>query len=67
VRTFSAYEGTTPPGTGSDIEWDWYKQTWVPWKHKEIGNPFTQPAQNQQAQAVADTIDAQLYWLENLI
>ncbi len=67
VRTFSAYEGTNPPNTGADIDWDWYKQTWVPWKHKEIGNPFTQPAQNQQAQAVADTIDAQLYWLQNLI
>lgn len=67
VRTFSAYDGTTPPNTGSDVNWSWYKQTWVPWKHKEIGNPFTQPDPEDQDDAVADTIDAQLWWLQNLI
>lgn len=66
IRTFSAYNGTTPPSTGTDIDWGWYKQTWVPWEHKEIGNPFTQPAVADQPAAVADTIDAQLWWLENL-
>ena len=67
VRTFSAYNGSNPPSTGTDINWSWYKQTWVKWKHKEIGNPFTQPDPADQPAAVADTIDAQLWWLENLI
>ncbi len=67
VRAFSAYNGTTPPNTGTDIDWGWYKQTWVPWKHKEIGNPFTEPSRSNRPAAVADTIDAQLWWLENQI
>ena len=67
IRTFSAYNGSNPPGTGTDIDWGWYKQTWVPWKHKEIGNPFTQPDSGDRPAAVADTIDAQLWWLQNLI
>ncbi|MBQ9817788.1 MAG: hypothetical protein IJM59_10065 [Proteobacteria bacterium] len=65
IRTFSGYSGSTPPGTGSDIDWGWYKQTWVPWAHKEIGNPYTRPAEGDRPQAIADTIDAQLWWLQN--
>ena len=67
IRAFSAYNGTTPPNTGTDIDWGWYKQTWVPWKHKEIGNPFTEPTPANQDAAIADTIDAQLWWLQNQI
>ena len=67
VRAFSAYNGSTPPNTGTDIDWGWYKQTWVPWKHKEIGNPFTEPDEDDQPAAIADTIDAQLWWLQNQI
>ncbi len=65
VRTFSAYEGTKPPSKGTDIDWGWYKQTWVPWKHLEIGNPYLKPDKKDIPQVVSETIDSQLYWLEN--
>ncbi len=66
IRAFSAYSGS-PPGTGSNLEWGWYKQKWVKWDHKEIGNPYTEPKSSNQAAAVADTIDAQLTWLDGLL
>ncbi|MGI5861878.1 MAG: hypothetical protein ACOX6T_07430 [Myxococcales bacterium] len=66
IRAFSAYSGT-PPKTGSNLDWGWYKQTWVRWKHKEIGNPYTEPKSSDRPQAIAETIDAQLTWLGNLL
>lgn len=63
IRTFSAYSGSSPPTTGSNLDWGWYRQTWVKWKHKEIGNPYTEPASSDRSRAVAETIDAQLSWL----
>jgi hypothetical protein len=63
IRTFSAYSGSSPPGTGSNLDWGWYRQTWVRWKHKEIGNPYTEPDSSDRSTAVAETIDAQLSWL----
>ncbi len=65
IRAYSAYEGSKPPSTGTDIDWGWYKQTWVPWKHKEIGNAFTEPDRNDIPDVVADTIDAQLWHIES--
>lgn len=67
IRAFSAYAGSSPPKTGSNLDWGWYKQTWVRWKHKEIGNPYTEPSSSNQARAVAETIDAQLTWLDGLL
>ncbi|WP_338864796.1 hypothetical protein [Myxococcus stipitatus] len=64
IRAFSGYAGASPPSTGTNLDWGWYKQTWVKWKHKEIGNPYTDPSASEQAQAVADTIDAHLTWLD---
>ncbi|WP_342375156.1 hypothetical protein NVS55_28155 [Myxococcus stipitatus] len=64
IRAFAGYAGASPPSTGTNLDWGWYKQTWVKWKHKEIGNPYTDPSASEQAQAVADTIDAQLTWLD---
>lgn len=64
VRAFSAYEGTTPPDKGTNIDWGWFKQTWVPWAHKEVGSAFIVPDEGDRPQAVADTIDAQLSWLK---
>lgn len=66
IRAFSAYSGS-PPKTGSNLDWGWYKQTWVRWKHKEIGNPYTEPSAANRAQATAETIDAQLTWLGGLL
>jgi hypothetical protein len=63
IRAFSAYSGASPPKTGSNLDWGWYRQTWVKWKHKEIGNPFTEPDSSDRSTAVAETIDAQLSWL----
>lgn len=67
IRAFSAYSGSTPPGTGSALDWGWYKQTWVQWKHKEIGNPYTEPSSSNQPRAIAETIDAQLTWLDGFL
>jgi hypothetical protein len=67
IRTFSAYSGSSPPKTGSNLDWGWYKQNWVSWKHKEIGNPFTEPSASDQPRAVAETLDAQLTWLDGLL
>lgn len=67
VRAFSAYEGEEPPDEGTDIDWGWYKQTWLPWAHKEIGSAYVVPDEEDQPQAVADTIDAQLSWLKGLL
>ncbi|WP_237079427.1 hypothetical protein [Myxococcus xanthus] len=64
IRAFSGYAGSTPPSTGTNLDWGWYKQTWVKWQHKEIGNPYTDPSASDQAQAVAETIDAHLTWLD---
>lgn len=64
IRAFSGYAGTSPPSTGTNLDWGWYKQTWVKWKHKEIGNPYTEPSSSEQAQVVAETIDAHLTWLD---
>lgn len=64
IRAFSAYAGSSPPKTGSNLDWGWYTQRWVKWKHKEIGNPYTEPASSDRARAVAETIDAQLTWLD---
>jgi hypothetical protein len=63
IRAFSAYSGASPPKTGSNLDWGWYRQTWVKWKHKEIGNPYTEPNSSDRSRAVAETIDAQLAWL----
>jgi hypothetical protein len=63
IRTFSAYSGSSPPSTGSNLDWGWYRQTWVEWQHKEIGNPYTEPDSSDRSRAVAETIDAQLSWL----
>ncbi|MBL0693498.1 hypothetical protein JJE73_07750 [Comamonas sp. JC664] len=67
IRAFTAYNGATPPSTGTNLDWGWYKQTWVKWQHKEIGNPYTDPSASEQAQAVADTVDAHLTWLNGLL
>jgi len=67
VRAFSAYEGTTPPKTGTNINWGWYKQKWVPWAHREIGSAYVIPDEADQDQVVSDTIDSQLWWLENVL
>jgi hypothetical protein len=67
VRTFSAYNGNTPPETGENIDWGWYRQVWVPWAHTEIGNPYLKPDEKDISQAVADTIDANLQWMENIL
>jgi hypothetical protein len=67
IRTFSAFAGSAPPGTGTHLDWGWYRQSWVRWQHKEIGNPYTEPSTADQPQAVADTIDAQLTWLDGLL
>jgi hypothetical protein len=64
IRAFSAYSGSSPPKTGSNLDWGWYKQNWVKWKHKEIGNPYTEPSSSERAQAVSETLDAQLTWLD---
>ncbi|NOK02285.1 hypothetical protein HNV27_11815 [Myxococcus xanthus] len=64
IRAFSGYAGSTPPSTGTNLDWGWYKQTWVKWQHKEIGNPYTDPSASDQAQAVAETVDAHLTWLD---
>ncbi|HEY3444814.1 MAG TPA: hypothetical protein VGK67_00565 [Myxococcales bacterium] len=66
IRAFAAYSGS-PPSTGSNLDWGWYKQTWVKWAHKEIGNPYTEPSSGNQALAVSQTIDAQLTWLDGLL
>ncbi|WNG58794.1 hypothetical protein F0U59_31725 [Archangium gephyra] len=63
IRAFSAYSGS-PPSTGSNLDWGWYKQTWVKWQHKEIGNPYTEPSSSDQPRVVSETIDAQLTWLD---
>jgi hypothetical protein len=67
IRAFSAYSGSSPPGTGSNLDWGWYKQTWVRWKHKEIGNPYTEPSSSDQPRVIAETLDAQLTWLDGLL
>ena len=67
IRAFSAYSGSSPPNTGSNLDWGWYKQNWVRWKHKEIGNPYTEPSSSDQPRAIAETIDAQLTWLDGLL
>lgn len=67
IRAFSAYAGTSPPKTGSNLDWGWYKQSWVRWAHKEIGNPYTEPSASDQPRVVAETIDAQLTWLDGLL
>lgn len=67
IRTFSAYSGSTPPSTGTDLNWGWYKQNWVRWKHKEIGNPYTEPSTSDQPRVIAETIDAQLTWLDGYL
>lgn len=67
IRAFAAYSGSTPPGTGSNLDWGWYKQTWVRWEHKEIGNPYTEPSSSNQPRVIAETIDAQLTWLDGLL
>ncbi|NVJ03287.1 hypothetical protein HV824_34985 [Myxococcus sp. AM009] len=64
IRAFSGYAGSTPPSKGTNLDWGWYKQTWVKWKHKEIGNPYSDPSASDQAQAVAETVDAHLTWLD---
>jgi len=66
IRAFAAYSGT-PPKTGSNLDWGWYKQTWVKWDHKEIGNPYTEPSTSDQPLAISQTIDAQLTWLDGLL
>ncbi|HYI01242.1 hypothetical protein [Hyalangium sp.] len=66
IRTFSAYAGT-PPSTGSALEWGWYKQSWVRWKHKEIGNPYTEPSSSDRPRVIAETLDAQLTWLDSFL
>ena len=66
IRAFSAYSGS-PPKTGSNLDWGWYKQTWVRWKHKEIGNAYTEPSSSDQPAVINQTIDAQLTWLGNLL
>lgn len=63
IRAFSAYAGSSPPKKGTNLDWGWYRQTWVKWKHKEIGNPYTEPRSSDRSRAVAETIDAQLSWL----
>ncbi|RKH07009.1 hypothetical protein D7V97_21870 [Corallococcus sp. CA053C] len=67
IRAFSGYAGTTPPSTGTNLDWGWYKQTWVKWQHKEIGNPYTDPSASEQPLAISETIDAQLTWLDGLL
>ena len=67
VRTFSAYNGDTPPEVGENIDWGWYRQIWVPWAHTEIGNPYSKPDEKDIPQVVADTIDANLQWMENIL
>jgi len=67
IRAFSAYSGSTPPATGSALDWGWYKQTWVRWKHKEIGNPYTEPSSSDQPRVIAETLDAQLTWLDGFL
>jgi hypothetical protein len=67
IRAFSAYSGSSPPSKGSDLDWGWYKQTWVRWKHKEIGNPYTEPDASEQPRVVSETLDAQLTWLDGLL
>lgn len=67
IRAFSAYSGSTPPSTGSNLDWGWYKQTWVRWKHKEIGNPYTEPSSSDQPRVIAETLDAQLTWLDGFL
>lgn len=64
IRAFSGYAGSAPPSTGTNLDWGWYKQTWVKWQHKEIGNPYTDPSASDQAQVVAETVDAHLTWLD---
>ncbi|ACY14682.1 hypothetical protein [Haliangium ochraceum] len=63
IRAFSAYAGSSPPKTGSDLDWGWYRQSWVKWKHKEVGNPYSEPKSSDRSRAVSETIDAQLSWL----
>ena len=58
---------TNGGSTGSNLDWGWYKQNWVKWAHKEIGNPYTEPSSGDQALAVSQTIDAQLTWLDGLL
>ncbi len=68
IRAFSAYEGAKPPKVGTDIDWEWYKQKWVHWAHKEIGNPYSEPdTAAERRQAVMDTTDSQLRWLDDLL
>ncbi len=67
IRAFSAYSGSSPPNTGSNLDWGWYKQNWVKWQHKEIGNPYTEPSTSDQPQAIAETVDAQLTWLDSFL
>jgi len=67
IRAFSAYSGRSPPKTGSNLDWGWYKQTWVRWEHKEIGNPYTEPPSADRPRVIAETIDAQLTWLDGLL
>jgi hypothetical protein len=38
----------------------------VRWKHKEIGNPYTEPSSADQPRVIAETLDAQLTWLCSL-
>ncbi len=67
IRAFAAYSGSSPPSTGSNLDWGWYKQTWVKWAHKEIGNPYTEPSSGNRPLAISQTIDAQLTWLDGLL
>lgn len=67
IRAFAAYSGSTPPGTGSNLDWGWFKETWVKWQHKEIGNPYTEPSSSDQPTVINQTIDAQLTWLDGLL
>ncbi len=67
IRAFAAFTGSSPPGTGSNLDWGWFKETWVRWKHKEIGNPYTEPSSSDQPTVINQTIDAQLTWLDGLL
>ncbi len=56
-----------PIDCSSALDWGWYKQSWVRWKHKEIGNPYTEPSSSDQPRVIAETLDAQLTWLDGFL
>ena len=63
IRTFSAYEGDTPPKVGSHLDFGWYRQKWVPYAHMDVGTAY-HAKENIREQAISDTIDSQLYWMQ---